>query len=147
MPLRNFGFKSLRLMLATAIGLSGLLMTKEALACPTCDFYPYVCSPCCDTTSTQQYIEDAFDDYRKDFIMKDFYKDQWENDGFKPQATAMFSHVIWSVAALGAFFDGYNADAAQTELQHLNAETRRDYQVSDTICKFELPFVAVTFRK
>lgn len=136
MTVRIFGFKSLRLMMATVVGTVSFFATKDALACPTCDFYPYVCSPCCDTTSTQQYIEDAFDDYRKDFIMNSYYKNQWENDGFKPQATSFFSKPIWSAATIGAFLDGYNADAAQAELQSLNAETRRDYQVSESICRF-----------
>ena len=136
MPVRNIGFKSLRLMMAIVIGMASLLATKEALACPTCDFYPYVCTPCCDTTSTQQYIEDAFDDYRKDFIMNKYYKNQWEKEGFKPQATDFFSYITWSAVAIGAFLDGYNADAAQAELQYLNAETMRDYQVSESICRF-----------
>ncbi len=110
-------------------------VTTPAYAFCTCCMCvcPYIC---CDMASTYSFIQSAFSQYRSSFIMNSYYKNQFEQQGLKPMADSLRNQVITSAMMVGAFLDGYSENAALANLQSLSANTLRDYQVSDSICKF-----------
>lgn len=118
--------------------LSALLVlgaTSPAYAyCTCCTCYcPYIC---CDMGTTYSYIQNAFSQYRSNFIMNSYYKNQFEKQGLMPMADSLRNQIITSAMMIGAFLDGTSTNAALANVQSLNANTMRDYQVSDSICKF-----------
>ncbi|HNQ91318.1 MAG TPA: hypothetical protein PKI93_00130 [Alphaproteobacteria bacterium] len=133
-PSRKFG----NILLAALVGVMVLMSSGDAYAwkCKCCNcICPWFLN-CCKKPSTKNIIEFAFDDYRTFFIMDSFYKDQFEKEGLQPMADQWRDFFTTHAMMVGAFLDGYAADAAQANVQSLNANTIRDYQVSDQICKF-----------
>lgn len=56
--------------------------------------------------------------------------------GLKKLSDEFAKSLIARAVMIGAFIDGRAAMAAQRTLQHLNADTRKAYHPSDTICRF-----------
>lgn len=56
--------------------------------------------------------------------------------GLKKLSDEFAKALIARAVMIGAFLDGRSAMAAQRTLQHLNADTRKAYHPSDTICRF-----------
>jgi len=118
--------------------LSALLVlgaTSPAYAYCTCCMCvcPYIC---CNLGTTYSYIQNAFSQYRSNFIMNSYYKNQFEKQGLMPMADSLRDQIITSAMMIGAFLDGTSTNAALANMQSLNANAMRDYQVSDSICKF-----------
>lgn len=107
---------------------------KSFAACP-CGLFS-VCPPCCESPKPQNLIQDAFNQYRKTFIMDSYYKNQFEKKGLMPMTDDLRSVISSGATMIGAFLDGYSANKSQAVVQSLNAETVKDYMVSDSICKF-----------
>lgn len=124
------------LLVVALVGLMSLFIPVRAAyawcSCCSC-VCPYMC---CNKGTTQIYIKQAFNQYRSSFIMNSFYTNQYQNDGLKPMADALRNQMMTSAHMIGSFIDGASVNAAQTELNSLNAMSLRDYQVSDAICKF-----------
>lgn len=122
------------LMLSLLLAAVMVLPSKQAKAYCTC-CYCYCIYTCCDIVSTNQYITDAFNDYRQDFIMDSFYKNQFQDKGLKPMSDSLRQAVSSMGLMIGAFLDGYSENAALARVQKLNADTMKDYHVSEQICR------------
>lgn len=124
-------------LLAALVGIMVLTSSGEAYAwkCKCCNcICPWILN-CCKKPSTKNIIKQAFNQYRQNFIMNSFYLNQFEAQGLKPMGDQWRDFITTNAMMIGAFLDGYTANAAQANLQSLNANTLRDYQVSDQVCK------------
>ncbi|MDY0029604.1 MAG: hypothetical protein RBR86_06650 [Pseudobdellovibrionaceae bacterium] len=131
---KPFVSKNILFALFLAVFLVVALPVKQAKAYCTCCSC-YCIYTCCNMGSTNQFITDAFNDYRSDFIMDSFYKNQFEKQGLKPMSDNLRNAVARMGLMIGAFLDGYTENAALAKVQKLNADTMKDYHVSDQICR------------
>lgn len=98
--------------------------------------YCYVCAVCCRPDATQQIIYDAFDQYRRDFIMGSFYRNYYEGRGLKPTADALRDAWEWSALEFGKFYDGLSVNSSLGDLQSMNVKTMQRYAPSGQVCRF-----------
>lgn len=92
------------------------------------------CGICTDCTTWKQYITQEMNLHEQWMI------NEWWKQYFKP-ALQQYTDVVRNVFTtdalmIGAFLDGEAEMNSQRVLQELNAGTLKDYQVSDSICKF-----------
>lgn len=67
--------------------------------------------------------------------MNSFYKNQFEKQGLMPMSDTLRQAVSSMGLMIGAFLDGYSENAALARVQKLNADTMKDYHVSEQICR------------
>lgn len=92
------------------------------------------CGACTNCSQWQQQITQEMNKF------KQWMSGEWWNQNVKP---AMQSYTddsrnvfITEALAIGAFLDGENMLGSLRTMQELNAESMKNYQVSDAICKF-----------
>ncbi len=137
--MRTFSFPKKYLLLSAfgfLLGLAVLISASkpaEAIwCCCTCTSVAF--APCCDTTTTAQYISDAFDDIR-DYITDDLYNNVAEND-YKKLAGQLTSMWMLQGVMIGGFYDAQAHSTAMLELQKLTAATMPKYTPSRAVCQF-----------
>jgi len=117
-----------------AVLIGGAVPPKPAMAGPWCCM---VCPMmCCNPGATNGFITQAFNNYRNNFIMNSFYRNQFKQQGLKPMADDIRAAAVGAGMMIGAFLDGSAVNMAQATMQSLNAETIKDFHVSDQICRF-----------
>lgn len=130
--------KYLLLVMSLAVGtMISPTATKAASDTTECSVVSYclVCVPCCTTTGVQQLTEDAFDTYRKDFIMDSFYTNTVE-PGFQKVADQIRNAETFKTAAYGAFLDASTFMNSLRDLQAVTAKIMQTYTPSEQICRF-----------
>ncbi len=93
------------------------------------------CSQCCTVGSVQQITEDAFDRYRKNFIMNSFYTNTVE-PSFKKLTDEVRNVGVFKTGAYGAFFDASILIDTLRDLQISSVKTLQTYAPSEQICRF-----------
>lgn len=91
-------------------------------------------APCCDTATTQTYIQNSFTNIR-DYVTNDLYNNTAENDfkGIGGQLTAMW---MLQGVMIGGFYDAQAHSTAMLELQKMSAEALPKYMPSTAVCQF-----------
>lgn len=94
----------------------------------------WACGACTNCSQWQQQITQEMNKF------KQWMSGEWWNQNVKP---AMQSYTddsrnvfITEALAIGAFLDGENMLGSLRAMQELNAESMKNYQVSEAICKF-----------
>jgi hypothetical protein len=90
--------------------------------------------PCCTTPSVNSIAQDIFNKYRRQFIMRDFYRCPVETHYKK---TTKEMREVWNMgtAAMGAFIDASTFNRTLNDMQALTAQTLQNYTPSEQICR------------
>lgn len=122
----------------TCEALDGSYTDSTAICLPDPPFYYFACSvtvPCCSESGAQQIIEDAFDNYRKCFIMDSFYKDHYLKEGLQPWATTLRNAFMLNSVMKGMIIDASNMLSAMLDMQKQAVQTAKNYAPSEEICR------------
>jgi hypothetical protein len=93
------------------------------------------CTLCCSTVSVEQITADAFDKYRKNFIMSSFYTDSFE-EGLQKSTDDIRNAELLKTATFGAFLDASSFADAALVLQKMSAQILQSYTPSEQMCRF-----------
>lgn len=89
---------------------------------------------CTDCSTWQQQVQQEMDNHEQWMI------NEWWNQYVKPALKKFTDEarnaMVAQTVMIGAFIDGETTLNAQRTLQELNANTMKNYHVSDSICKF-----------
>lgn len=89
---------------------------------------------CTDCSTWQQQVQQEMDNHEQWMI------NEWWGQYVKPALRKLTDEarnaMVVQTVMIGAFIDGETAMNAQRTLQELNANTMKNYHVSDSICKF-----------
>ncbi|MDD3020436.1 MAG: hypothetical protein PHX61_05580 [Alphaproteobacteria bacterium] len=149
----SMGIASRMAKLRKALRTSGLLAACFALvltpvlsarATPNYNVVPYYNPICNCCIMVGEVMHQIFwgtglwttpDDFQNEFYIRDMFQDRFEPA--MQQMTDSFRAIILTNALMiGAFIDGQAELNALASVQKLNAQTIKDYQVSDQICRF-----------
>ncbi|MEK7801624.1 MAG: hypothetical protein AAB276_04135, partial [Pseudomonadota bacterium] len=124
----------------TCEALDGNYPDATAICLPSPPFhFPIACSktvPCCSMSGAKQIIEDAFDNYRKCFIMGSFYTDYYLEGGLKPWATTLTNAFMLNATMKGMIIDASNLLRTMLDVQKQKVKTAKNYAPSEEICRF-----------
>jgi hypothetical protein len=90
---------------------------------------------CCSSGKTQNYITNAFTNYREDFIMGDLWTDTAEPD-LQSMTSDLIAAIVGQTEIIGTFFDASIQIDTERDIHKLAAEATRDYTPSTQLCRF-----------
>lgn len=90
---------------------------------------------CCDKSSVDSMTMDAFNNYRKNFIMDAFYKCPVEQD-LKSYVNEVQNVALAKLAMIGAFLDASILNNTLNDLQAETSKSLQSYTPSDQVCRF-----------
>lgn len=122
----------------TCEALNGSYTDSTAVCLPDPPFNYFKCSvtvPCCSQSGAKQIIEDAFDNYRKCFIMDRFYKDHYLKEGLQPWSATLRNAFMLNSVMKGMIIDASNMLSAMLDMQKQAVQTAKNYAPSEEICR------------
>ncbi len=75
------------------------------------------------------------DDFQNEFYIRDMFQNRFE-PALQQAADSLRDIIITNALMIGAFIDGQAELSSLASVQKLNAQTMKDYQLSDQICRF-----------
>lgn len=131
------GYKTFGMLLVVCTAFFGTLTiaASPALAwkCSCCKCF---CKwSCCSNGKTQNFIKNAFNDHRNDFILDTYWEDTAKPD-FQSMTSDMIAALMGQTEIIGTFFDASIQIDTEREIHRLTAEAVRDYTPSTQMCRF-----------
>ncbi len=93
------------------------------------------CVDCCTVASVFMMTQEAFRNYRRDFIMSQYYRCPVE-PAFKKLADEFRNVYLLRLAAFGSFFDASIFSDTLRDVQVVNTQSLQSYAPSEQICRF-----------